>query len=467
MPSEKATFVPTATPLEKGSPQTWIRFVFPMELGEAFDADEVFGVLKQGLEATKERLPELACEAVIDTDAKQAGVLKLQKCTDYDTLTKKDLRVDKAFPHTYAEIKSKRFPSQAFPGDILCRHFTWPSPGERLPVFDCQVNFINGGLLLTCCCLHVFGDAKAYYTWLEIWAEECRRLQGESGSHSEIPEEMFTDREKYMKPSGRNSGKPEDHPEVLVLPFTPPDTPPKMMSREHVGQIFRLTAEQLIQLKADSAPKYSSKPNGDHTWISTNDAVSALMWRSVMRAQFPLEDLKGDPTSVLNVAIDSRLRTNPLVHPRALGNWLGWICTQMSIQKMLERERLADPALAIRKAVLKLNTDYADDFGTLLESVEDIRRVVPAAFVDVTGFNCVHTSWINMGIYDINWGTKTLGGAIQSVRSPDVGVINGGSVVLPRLLEGGIEILIGVESKCLSRLLEDPLLAKYATAITL
>ncbi|KAI1270611.1 transferase family-domain-containing protein [Xylariaceae sp. FL1019] len=458
MPSAYASQLPALIPLEKAGPKGFIRFVFPLELGDYYDTDVVFDLLKRGLENAKERIPTIACEGVPDEEAKQAGVLKLQKYTDYETITKKDLRASGAFPHTYAQIKSKGFPLSAFPGDLLCRRFTWPSPGERLPAMDAQANFIPGGLLLTFNGFHVFGDAKAYYTWLETWAEECRRLQGETGPRNEIPDEFFTDREKHMKPSGRNPGKAEDHPEVMVLPFTPPGFPPKMISREHVGQVFRLSGEQLAKLKADAAPETG--------FISTNDALSALMWRSVMSAQFSLEELEGEPTSFFNIAVDARPRTDPPVHPRTLGNWLGWVGIQMPIREILAQDNIKAPALAIREQVKKLNDQYVDDMGTLFESVEDVNRVVATAFLDVPGFNCVQTSWINMGVYGLDWG-KTLGGKIQAVRSPDVGVINGGSLVLPKLADGGIEIIIGVESKCLPRLLEDPFLAKYTTAITL
>ncbi|RWA05467.1 hypothetical protein EKO27_g9638 [Xylaria grammica] len=446
MPSEYASKIPSLIPLEKAGPKGYIRFVFPIELGESYDADEVFRILKQGLEGAKERIPTLACEGVPDTEAKQAGVLKLQKYDDYDTLTKKDLRAPGAFPHTYADIKAKGFPVEAFPGDLLCHRFTWPSPGERLPVADCQANFIPGGLLLTCAFFHVFGDAKSYFTWLETWAEECRRVQGETGPRNEVPDVFFTDREKHMTPSGRHAGKPEDHPEVLVLPFTP-EAPRRRCSR------------------ADAAPANASE-SSEHTFVSTNDALSALMWRSVMAAQFPLEELEGDPTSVFNIAVDGRPRTNPPVHPRTLGNWLGWVMPSMPIRKMLSRNSVADPALVVRQAVSKLNDEYVDSLSTLFENVVDVNRVVATAFVDVPGFNCVQTSWINLGVYGLDWG-NTLGGKIQAVRSPDVGVINGGSLVLPALPGGGIELIIGVESKCLPRLLKDPLLAKYATAITL
>lgn len=466
MPSAYAQQIPSLIPLEKEGPKGYIRYVFPLELSEGYDKDEVFRILKTGLEAAKERIPTLGCEGVPDLDTKPAGVLKLKKYNDYETITAKDLRAPGAFPHTYAELKAKHFPVEAFPGDLLCRRFTWFTPGERLPAADLQANFIPGGLILTGCFFHVFGDAKTYFNWLETWAEECRRVQGlETGPRKEIPDEWFTDREKHMKPSGRNPGRAEDHPEVLVLPFTPEGFPPKMISRDHVGQVFRLTAQQLEALKAEASPKNATEPT-DQTYVSTNDAMSALMWQSVMRAQFP--ELKEDenPTSIFNIAVDARSRTDPPVHPRTFGNWLGWVAPQFPLRKMLTTASLADVAIAIRKAVLRLNTQYVDDLSALFESVEDANRVVATAFLDVPGYNCVQTSWINMAMYSLDWG-KALGGTVQAVRSPEVGIINGGSLVLPKLPDGGIELIIGVESKCLPRLLADPFLAKFAKAITL
>ncbi|KAI2603528.1 transferase family-domain-containing protein [Hypoxylon fragiforme] len=460
MPSEYASQVPAAIPLEKAGPKAYIRYVFPIELPKDYDLEECFKIYRDGFEAAKKRIPALGCEGVPDPDAKQAGVLKLQKYTDYESITYKDLR--KTFPYSWDEMKAKRFPVSCFTSD-MCRRFTWPSPGDRLPVVDFQANFVPGGVLMGVACFHVFGDAKSYFTWFETWAEECRRIQGLVTTVNEIPDELFTDREKAMKPSGRNPGRREDHPELLVLPFTPDAPPPKMVSLAHVGQAFYFSPENIAKLKADTAPKNATEPAGVE-YVSTNDAVSALMWRSVMNAQNPVDTLEGDPVSVFNIAVDGRTRTNPPVHPRTLGNWLGWVVQQMPIRKMLTTANLADMAALIRKSILKLDNEFVDDLNAMFEDVEDVNRVVAAAFVDVPGYNIFQTSWVNFNVYDLDFGTKL--GGIKATRCPDIGVVNGGSAVLPALPNGGIEMIIGVEDKCLPRLLADPILKKYTEAVT-
>ncbi|KAI1080803.1 hypothetical protein F5B20DRAFT_94971 [Whalleya microplaca] len=467
MASEYSRQIPAALPLEKAGPKGYIRFVFPLELLDNYDLDEVFRTLQAGFEYAKEKIPTLACEAVPDTDAKQAGVLKLQRITDNrEAVTYKDLRAPGAFQHSYKELKAKKFPAAAFPDELICRRYTWPSPGERLVVADSQANFIPGGLLLQTCFLHVFGDATAFYCWLDAWAEGCRHARGQlPQAGKELPDDIFTDREKFMKPSGRNAGKVEDHPEFTVLPFTPPGLPPKITSREHHAQIVYFSAEAREKLKADASPANATRPT-DVEWISSNDAVAALVWRSVMAAQFPLEKLEGDPPSVYNISLDGRLRTDPPVHPRTLGNWLGWVAPSMGIRTMLESSNLADIAAAIRKTMLRLNNQYVDDMNTLIENQEDLNRVLATAFLDIPGHNLVATSWISLELYDLDWG-NAFASRIQAVRCSDLGVINGGCAVLPVLPDGGIEMLIGVESNNLDRLQKDPLLNKYAKLITL
>ena len=124
---------------------------------------------------------------------------------------------------------------------------------------------------------------------------------------------------------------------------------------------------------------------------------------------------------------------------------------------------VADLAIMIRKALVKADNQHTDDVAALVEKLGDVDRLVATAFLDVPGYNCVQTSWVNFELYGLNWGAK-LGGAIQAVRAPSVGIINGLQVVLPVLPDGGMEILVGVEGSCLERLLSDPLWVKFAEA---
>ncbi|GJC94911.1 enoyl-hydratase isomerase family [Colletotrichum higginsianum] len=140
------TEIPDLTPLERIGPKGYLRYVFPFQLPDDYDLDQAAAVLRAGYEAAQRRIVVLDCEAVPDPDARQAGVLKLQRLPlgEVEGIAVKDLRAPGAFPMTYSELKSKAFPVSAFDADTICRRSVWPSPGERLPVSLPQANFVQG-----------------------------------------------------------------------------------------------------------------------------------------------------------------------------------------------------------------------------------------------------------------------------------------------------------------------------------
>ncbi|PWY66517.1 hypothetical protein BO94DRAFT_613748 [Aspergillus sclerotioniger CBS 115572] len=437
--------IPTLTPLERIGPKGYVRDIFPFPLGDHYDLDAVTRVLQVSYAATKKRLPVMGCEAVPDETSQQAGIFRLQRLQDGD--------ID--------DIVSKAFPVAYFDADVLCRRSVWPMPGERLPVSLLQANFIPGGLLLNWCTLHLVGDGTSYYMWMKIWAEECRRAQGLKIPHPvELPEAIFQDRELVMRASGRNPGLLENHPQYTLLPCAPAGAPPKMLARNHRTHVFYFSPESLAALKEAASPAHATGAT-DLTWISTNDALSALLWRTVMAVQWPLKALQGNPVSVFNLAINGRLRTDPRVHPQTLGCFLEYLGVPAPIRTILGSATLADLAILIRTEVRRATNQFTDDLTALIEQLEDVDRLVPTAFLDVPGFNCVQTSWINFQLYSLEWG-PILGDRIDAVRAPSIGVINGLQLVLPVPRDGVMEVLVEVEESCLHKLLHDPLWMKYA-----
>ncbi|OJJ97389.1 hypothetical protein ASPACDRAFT_53627 [Aspergillus aculeatus ATCC 16872] len=412
------------TALERIGPKGYLRYVFPFQLQDDYDLDEVAGALKAGYEA-------------LTTDP-GGGVFQTLDTRDATHILVKDLR--DSYVSNYADLKHQYFPVAAFDADTFCRRSVWPSTGERMPVSLVQANFIRGGLVLTWCILHMAGDGNSFSTWTAIWAEESRRAQGlEIVAPIQLPDAVWKDREQVTKPSGRNAGELEHHPEYTLLPFTPSGAPPKMTSLNHRGQVFYFSPDSLAALKVEASPGNATEPS-DQKWISTNDALSALLWRTVMAVQSPLDTLEGDPVSVFN-----------------------YVAVILPIRKMLSTLSLADLAIQIRKAILRADKQFTDDVVALVDRLEDVDRLVPTAFLDVPGYNCVQTSWLNFKLYGLDWGSL-LGHRIEAVRVPHIGCINGAQVVLPVLPDGGMEILVGVEESCLDRLLTDPLFTKYGVA---
>lgn len=135
--------------------------------------------------------------------------------------------------------------------------------------------------MLNWCALHLVGDGASFQLWLKIWADGCRRAQ-QHGSLNPLylDEAIWKDREVLMKPSGRNKGRPEDHPEYTVVDVLPPPAgppPEETMDGNQRAQLFHFSPESLQALKEEASPENCTEPS-DQKWISTNDAVSALLW---------------------------------------------------------------------------------------------------------------------------------------------------------------------------------------------
>ncbi|KAJ5677839.1 uncharacterized protein N7477_003472 [Penicillium maclennaniae] len=233
--------------------------------------------------------------------------------------------------------------------------------------------------------------------------------------------------------------KTTDRPEYTLLPFTSAEAPSK------------------------ASPANTTEPS-DQKWISTNDALSAQLWRTVMAVQWPLENQDGDLISTFNIAIDGRQRTDPKVYPHTMGCFLEYVAIKALVRKMLEHLNIADLAGFFRKAIHKADKRSMDDVATLIKKTEDVDRLLPTAFLDVPSFNCVQTSLLRFELYGIDWGSL-LGQNIDAMRVPHVGTINGLQVVLPVLPSGGTEVMVGVEKSLLERLLNDhPLFTKNGAA---
>ncbi|WYZ42789.1 hypothetical protein EsH8_VI_000488 [Colletotrichum jinshuiense] len=462
---------PPLLPVEQIGPKGWVRSIFHFELPDNYDVDHLTSLLKTAYNAMKARTPIAGCE-VVPLDAKQGGLLQLRHYGDeIDDFLAKDLRADESFP-SFAELKAQGFPSSALDPAIVCRRGLggeWPKAGDRLNVTWMQANFIKGGLLLNMLFLHAYADGTTAYKFTEILAEELRAAQGlPIDSPAEVP---WKDRAKIMKSTGLNAGRPEDHAEYIELPFSPPGPPPKLASPIHHGHVFYFSPESLTALKAEASPanvKLFKGREGIPSFVSTNDALTALIWRATMSAQHAskLRPIEEDPTpspSIMGVALDARRRAGVPIHKHTLGNVLGFAAAVLDIREVVSEGSLADLAICVRRAVAKTEGTYLDDLTALVERLEDVTRLAPTMFLDMPGNHMLQSSWREFPFYDIEWGTA-FGDRMLALRPPAVGVCHTMQIVLPDPQKGGIEVFVGVENDAMATLLADPLWRKYAQA---
>ncbi|CAG8232326.1 unnamed protein product [Penicillium salamii] len=460
--------IPQLTTLERIGLKVWVRYIFVFDLGDDYDIEEVSTILRAGYSALQQNISLSDCEAVPDPSWRQNGVSKLQRLKEggFEPVVVKDLRESSDFPWSYNHLKKKSFPVAAFDANLLCRQGVFPAPGARLPTSLAQANFIRGGLVLNWCALHLAGDGASFHLWMKIWADGCRRAQNESSQPLDLDPAIWNDREALMKPSGCNKGRLEDHAEYTLLDTIPTGgLPAKATDPNQRSQVFYFSPESLRALKEEASP-INCTQGSDQKWISTNDAVSALLWRSVQAIRNPLETLKGDPVSVLSISMDGRGRMEPKIHPETLGCCLLWSAPSVPIRKMHEVLNLADLASIVRKEISRADNEYIDDVMTLIDNLDDTRRLIPTAGLDSAGVHCTQSSRASYPLYSLDWGSK-LGHNMTSVRMPGNGPLNGIQIILPMLPDGGMEVLIGSDTSLLDKLLNEPHLKRFAVARSL
>ncbi|KAF4958720.1 hypothetical protein FSARC_10945 [Fusarium sarcochroum] len=471
---ELPDLAPPLLPTERIGPLGWIRTLLHFELPSGYDAEELTKILRQSYTTLKERTPIAGCEAVPATAGSQQGLLQLRHYgdeIDHDFVVK-DLR-DQDYP-SYSELKGRGFPSSALDPAVVCQRGLggeWPRAGDRLNVTMMQLNFIRGGLLLNILFLHAYADCTTAYKFTEVLAEEVRKAQGlPIANPVEIP---WQDRVKLMESSGLNPGKPEDHPEYTEIPFTPEGPPPKLAAPIHHGHVFYFSPEKIQALKEATAPCNARLCNAAQdpspAYISTNDALAALIWRCTMSAQHTNAEDETKPSgpSILSLALDGRRRAGRQIHKHTLGNILGFAPAIMDLESMLNEDEvsLADLAICIRHAVNKSEDGYLDNLSALVERLDNVSRFVPTSFLDMPGNHALLSSWREFPFYDLQWG-PALGDRVKAVRPPSVGITHSMHVVLPDRAEAGpgIEVFVGTENSAMEYLLSNPLWRRYAEA---
>lgn len=462
-------------PTEQIGPKGWVRNIFFFELPEDYDMDALASILKTSYSNFKARTPVAGCEVMPLERGSQAGLLQFRHYGDeLDDFAVKDLRAEGAFP-TFAELKARGFPASVLDPEVVCKRGLggeWPQLGDHMTVTLMQANFIRGGLLLNMFFLHAYCDHTCAYKFTEILAEDVRAAQGIPITKPvDIP---WQDRSKIMKVSGKHAELDLDHPEYIELPFTPTEVPPKLASPIHHGHVWYLSPEKLAALKKEASPNNAKLLKGEQLpdFISTNDALTALIWRATMKAQHPaLSDpslvdpetpAPGGPSQVA-IALDARRRAGVPLHKHTIGNILGFAPAILDLNQVVNEASLADLAIIARRAVAKTEGTYLDELTTIIERLQDVNRLAPTCFLDMPGNHMIQSSWREFPFYDLQWG-PAFGGSMKALRPPACGVTHTMQVVLPDPKKGGVEVWVGVESTSMDRLLNDKVWRRYVDA---
>ena len=430
-------------------PSVNVRYLFFYNLPEDYNKGYTMRVLREGFNATAKAIPLLSAEILFDTGSPQIGKRKIQPGTA-TYLSEADYRRNAAspFPWTYDELKQKGFPTEPLTEELFVPPFALiPDLTRPQPVFGVQANFLEGGLCLGFSFSHGKFDARALYEIMKVWSQNCRDIQAALPPSIVSVDPTVFDNE-IMTRGHADGRKVTSHPHYMVTET--PSIPAGFLRQNFRTRVYYFSPEKLAQLKSDATPQNS--------WVSTNDALSALIWSSVVATQVDRSNLARP--SYNTICVDGRLRASPPLPLNHIGSTMMMVTPNVPLETVLARD-LRAVALVIRQTLAGVDGAYVDDLVAFHNSMPDYNCVRPPSLDGFMDDSIFMTTWQTIPFFEVGWGAF-MGEGLEAIRTLRQGYFNGAVMTVPTAGDNGVEVIVGMEEKYLEPFDRDEVWAKYA-----
>lgn len=330
---------------------------------------------------------------------------------------------------SYDYLRNTNAPASMLDGTLLAPMKGFPdryTHTDITPVFIVQANFIPGGLVLCFSGMHNLMDGNGLGAVVKLFAIISR---GETVP-PEILESANFDRTQ-LPVSLKPGQSPLPHPEVAPKKKVAATSPPSIWS------YFSISPSNLERLKADGSLN-----------STTNDVITAFVWRVMTRARFPSlpSETKG---SLLLRATNGRRILDPPVSSSYLGNIITCSCNRFPVKTLIEAP-LSEIAQAVRKETNRITDNHVRSFATLIEKEPDRSKLV--FDMDDPEADALISSWATLPVWQ-DFGEAL--GKPEIVRRPTGGPWRGVCYMMPKRPDGGIDLLISLSEEEMKRLRED------------
>ncbi|TFK75413.1 trichothecene 3-O-acetyltransferase [Pluteus cervinus] len=417
---------------------TQITFCFSVSNASSHPA--IIKTLTGGLERLSASFPWVAGQVVNGVSGDGNGdVFKIISSERMPRLIVKDLRDDPLVPSMEA-LKQANFPMSSLDESVVAPRKTLPGnpdeyASEPTPVFLLQANFIAGGLLLTFVALH----SK------RLLSKACRNepFTSDEVSVGNLPRRNII---PLLDDSDSGLAHQVVRPTVSNNPIQVGAPPPRCR-----WAYFTFPSTSLAILKS-LATETMTLSSG---YVSTDDALSALIWQSVSRARLPR--LTSATKATFARAIDPRRYLGiPQTYPGLVQN--------MTYNAYTIQELLAQPlgcvASELRAAVdpKTSNLGYKTRaLATLLSRTADKGTISVTATLDLS-VDIMLSSWgkVDSGL-DFNLGF----GKPDVVRRPQFVPVESLMYLMPKTSDGEIALAICLRDEDMERLRTDEEFTRY------
>ena len=465
--------------------QNWI-LCFPCDTN---NVNGISDILRAGLEKTIKQRPYLAGRLGKDD---KAGRLKLTYSDHEDIhnlFSVSDLTSKPdVWGLSYEELRRQEMPIRELHPQVL----TPPDAYEKLATCPivARATFIPGGCLLDVCLSHSFLDGGGGAMEVESWAENCKDLQHNIGQSMSGDLEQSQLSAVDLSPSGNVAAvKSLQYPDVLrdiaapvgeelariqedvklwellglqKPPTDPVAAPPPPPVKIRVSAIFVASAESIRHLKTEIAPSSTKVDEPEAIpYVSSFDAIAALVWRCILRARVPDLAEFGMINSRLRVPINVRQVLN--IPQDYHGNVLLNSLTELPVEYLIAEENWTRIAPKIRSSL-----NFSRETGRVSDAIKLSWVLLDPAsrrtlFTETTRtrHDVVLTSWQDMSYYKHDWGPMFGSpGNPEFFRLPH-SWLRGICALEPRRTQDEVEILINLEPHQMDRLRSDKEFTKY------
>ncbi|KAF4996439.1 hypothetical protein FGRMN_4496 [Fusarium graminum] len=396
--------------------------------------------LETGLLRLSEAFPWVAGQVRCDAREGSSGVFSIKPFGKIPRLVIKDLRDDTS-ASTMEGLRKAGFPMSMFDENVIAPRKTLPlgpdySPDDPEPVLLFQLNFIEGGLILTVNAQHACFDFTGQDEVIRLLSKACR-------------DEPFTQEEMSTMNLDRKTIVPFlenyeiefalNHQLVKAPPSTEQPTPPPSS-----WACFSFSPEALSDLKREAMDALHASKE----FVSTDDALSAFVWQSVTRVRLDRAD--ASTSTLFCRAVDVRTHLDvPKRYPGMLQN-MTYSDTTLS---QIAYESLGQVALRLRRELYapKLR-QRTQAMVTYLHSQEDKSGVSLTADVNPST-DIMLSSWAKTGLWGYDFGFGL--GLPESVRRPRFEPVESLVYLLPKRPDGEITVAISLRDEDMDRLRED------------
>ncbi|TGO07293.1 hypothetical protein BTUL_0295g00030 [Botrytis tulipae] len=422
----------------------------------------IINTLTSGLDRLSISFPWIAGKVINEGSGKgNTGVYKIHTLQQTDILVVKDLRNESSIP-SMDVLRRSNFPFSMLDENIVapCKgHPGDQSASNPAPVFILQASLITGGIILTFVSQHQTMDMVGQGQIMYLLSKACHNelfteeevLSGNLPRHNLIP--LLDDSFKPGPEVTRQTVKSTPSQPICDATDSKPPQPPP--SPECTWAYFTFPTTSLVALKS-LAKEAITGPNH----ISTDDALSAFIWQSVIRARLPRLGPMIESTFGRSVDVRSRLNI-PVTYPGLMSNATYLTYTS---QELVE-EPLGVVASRLRSALNPATSSLVYDtraLATSLSSNPDKSLVSNKTMPDLST-DIMFSSWAKIGIYDLDFNLGL--GKPEAVRRPRFRTVESMMFLMPRTLDGEITAAICLRNEDMKRLQEDNEFRKYGTYI--